>query len=326
MRGGLARALAVCTLLGCACGDNHWQAPAWGIGVTQLAVGPDPQCSDQAQALLDGILPNPHLVLPTYEHSGHAVHPDVLFRPDATPYPFVMAVTPYRNTRGTTENPSVFVSRDGNIWEVPPGGPNPIVMAPRGGYNNDPDLLFDVRSAEYRLYYQETVKPSYQAVKLARSRDLRSWQVSTVMHMAQPDATTGLTLSPSVVWVADHYEMFVMVFGGTIWRGASADGLAWSWAQFAPIALDAGAVQPWHLDVQWSPLDGFTMLLAGYVGATYLPQALYWGQSRDGHEWRVAPVPLLRAEDLDVDVPPASLYRGTAVRCQRTQVWYSYRY
>jgi len=67
--------------------------------------------------------------LRTYEGSGQAIHPSVLYFPAGfVGWRYVMAITPYPFTDAQYENPSVYGSMDGIHWYVPVGVENPLVL------------------------------------------------------------------------------------------------------------------------------------------------------------------------------------------------------
>ena len=96
------------------------------------------------------------LALETYDRSGQVVHPDVA--PSATigAYPFWLAITPYPGGDPHFENPSVFQSANGRLWQVPAGLTNPAFL-PRTGYLSDPDVLFDAVEGRLWMYYRQVV-------------------------------------------------------------------------------------------------------------------------------------------------------------------------
>jgi len=67
-----------------------------------------------------------------------------------------MTITPYAFSDVDLENPSFYISSNGIDFQPPTGGVNPLVFNPSNGYNDDPDLVFDPRSGQYYIYYNET--------------------------------------------------------------------------------------------------------------------------------------------------------------------------
>ena len=98
------------------------------------------------------------LMIPTYDGSGEAAHPSVLyFTSRWNRYRYWMAFTPYRGTNEKYENPSIVVSNDGIHWIQPKGLINPIIGKPEDGHLSDPNLFFDFHkrlSMFYRKRYR----------------------------------------------------------------------------------------------------------------------------------------------------------------------------
>jgi len=65
---------------------------------------------------------NKPLFIPTYDGSGQAVHPDILYWKDQ----YWMTCTPYPYGVDTYENPCIYTSKDNYNWQVPDGCINPL--------------------------------------------------------------------------------------------------------------------------------------------------------------------------------------------------------
>ena len=115
-----------------------------GVPEASATSGPDP---------LTPLVP---LDIPTYEHSGQAVHPDVVrFAVAWQGWEYWMAMTPFPKGKEAFENPSILVSHDGLRWQVPTGLSNPLAQTPeRKGYNSDPDLSYDAVNDRLVLIYR----------------------------------------------------------------------------------------------------------------------------------------------------------------------------
>ena len=84
------------------------------------------------------------------------VHPDVAASTTVGAYPFWLAITPYPGGDPHFENPSLFQSANGRLWQVPAGLTNPAFL-PRTGYLSDPDVLFDAADGHLWMYYRQVV-------------------------------------------------------------------------------------------------------------------------------------------------------------------------
>ena len=71
---------------------------------------------------------NTYLEIPTYDGQNQPVHPDVIYFPEGwNGYEYWMAHTPYTDQKSIVEEIDVVVSKDGQVWEIPPGGSLPVV-------------------------------------------------------------------------------------------------------------------------------------------------------------------------------------------------------
>jgi hypothetical protein len=310
-------ALVCVTVAGC--GDEPRLPLAWGIGVASfdsaelgLGVGaPDP---------LSDVAAIRRLTIPTYDGSGQAVHPDLLREPDR----LLMAITPYPYSDDLFENPSLIVTTDGTRFSEPSDGLNPLVDAPPIDHNDDPDLRRDPVTGEYELLYLETLRPERQTLVALRSPDLATWsrQDAIVYDLAAGDS---FIVSPAAIVEAGvtHLYYVDLIPSARIVELTSSDGRTWDKALAKPVALELGAVTPWHLDVIRGE-QGFAMLISGYDEA-FVHQDLYLATSPDLASWTLAPAPLLAHTDAALDVE--SLYRSTGVVSGDTLVvWYSMQY
>jgi hypothetical protein len=312
-------AALTCCLAVAACSDEP--APlAWGMGVQTfdaraLGLGVD----HPAAPFVGAIVTTPRLTIPTYDGSGQAVHPDVLVEGDRA----VMAITPYPFSNNRFENPSLLRTRDGSQFDAVPDA-SPLVPAPPIDHNDDPDLRRDAVTGEYELLYLETLRPERQTLVALRSPDLATWtrQDAIVYDLAAGDS---FIVSPAAIVEAGvtHLYYVDLIPSARIVELTSTDGRTWDKALARPVALELGAVTPWHLDVIRGE-QGFAMLISGYDEA-FVHQDLYLATSPDLASWTLAPAPLLAHTDAALDVE--SLYRSTGVVSGDTLVvWYSMQY
>jgi hypothetical protein len=283
----------------------------WAIGVATFdatALGlanartPDP--------FVDAIRPG-RLVIPTYDGSGQATHPDVLVERDpAGQVQVTMAMTPYPFSDRRIENPSLVVSRDGMAFSPAPGAPSPLVPPPPYDHNDDPDLRRDPRTGEYELLYLESLRPNRQTLVALRSRDKIAWtrRDAIVYDLTHPGP---FMVSPAAIDDGGATHLFyVDTITNRLAHLVSA----------APVALDLGAVKPWHVDVVRGE-TGFAMLISGY-DASFEHQNLYLATSPDLATWTLRPQPLLAYTDPSLGA--TSLYRSTGVVDHGTLiVWYA---
>jgi hypothetical protein len=99
--------------------------------------------------------PSP-LATPSYDGSGQAVEPTVVFFD--TPwhgFSYWMAFSPYPNGDPSKENPSIIASQDGINWQVPPGLVNPLAL-PDPAFLADATIFYDSASDQLWVYYIDT--------------------------------------------------------------------------------------------------------------------------------------------------------------------------
>lgn len=309
--------LAILALAACS-GDPQRRLP-WGIGVrtfdaVELGLGTPAAPAD----LIAGVVDDPRLEIPTYDGSGQAVHPDVMV--DGAR--LLMAMTPYPFADNRLENPSVVTSTDGRTFEALPG--NPLVGPPPIDHNDDPDLRRDPRTGEYELLYLETLRPERQSVVALRSPDLVTWtRRDAIVYQLDRDP---FIVSPAALDHAGVTWLFFVDISTAPARIAnltSPDGLGWDKASATPIAIELGAVSPWHIDV-FPTAQGFAMLISGF-DEEFGKQSVYLATSPDLASWTFRPEPLLSHRDPTLDVE--TLYRSTGiVSGNRLSVWYSMTY
>jgi len=297
---------------------------AWAIGVTKLdAVALGLARTRAPDALVDQIYPR-RLVIPTYDGSGQATHPDILLERDAHGAPtLTMAMTPYPFSNAHFENPSLLVSHDGIAFAPLPGAPAPLVPPPAYDHNDDPDLRRDPRTGEYELLYLETLRPDKQVVVALRSRDLKTW---TRRDAITYDLKAGAPFIVSPAAIEDRgktYLFYVDANAHTLHRLVSDDGVTWDvkTAQQVPIAL--GDIKAWHVDVVRGE-TGFALLFSGYTDR-FDNQDLYIATSPDLTTWTLRREPLLAWRDPTLGVE--TLYRSTGlVDHGALIVWYAMQY
>lgn len=243
----------------------------------------------------------------TYENSHQVVHPSaVAFTQPWHGQRFWLALTPYPNSDSHVENPSLYGSTSGDSWTVPAGLANPVAHTARG-YLSDPELAYDPKADELRLYYREVVevhhrgeKPKHKAdvVYLTRSVDGVHWSPAAAITNDEGH----FVVSPTVARRADgDWKMWAVDAGHTgctakstrIILRRSLDGVIWSVP--TPVAFSQPGYLPWHLDVQYVPALGtYWALVAAYrAGTACTTSSLFLATSADGEHWTTYASPVL---------------------------------
>ncbi len=196
-----------------------------------------------------------HLVIPTYEGSGQAVHPDVINIPGgfgSEGWKFWMAMTPYPSGNSAQENPSILASHDKVNWEVPGNLINPIIAKPPGtsDHNSDPVLVFI--NNELHLFYRETIKsvtPIKHTIYLITSTDGENWSTPITILEDTSGKTDGL-MSPTILIENGTWKMWVVDGWGNLVKKTSADGKVWS-ADIVTTTIGMPFDRNyWHVDVE----------------------------------------------------------------------------
>jgi glycosyltransferase involved in cell wall biosynthesis len=260
------------------------------------------------------------LNLTTYEGTGQACHPDVLYIPQgfgSGNWRYWMALTPYPHARDKFENPSVYASHDGLNWVAP--GSNPVIPAPlaKRDHLSDVDMIFT--GGRLRLYYRESLysrKPAEHRILATESANGITWSEPRCVLSSQ-----DLLCSPSVI---EKDGIFILweVSGDVIRRRESRDGFTWDLpSPSVATGLPNGQV-PWHLDVY--PEGGKLHLVLNSRGVA--GHRLHYGFSLDGgHSWEVHSYLIERAYGFEW----GQHYRATMIAHPEKpglyQFWYSAR-
>lgn len=250
------------------------------------------------------------LVVPTYEGSGQAVHPDVVrFAAPWNGWEYWMALTPFPNGTGSFENPSLAVSHDGLRWQVPAGVTNPLVKTPgKMGYNSDPDLSYDAANGRLVLLYRE-VSATQNLIRSTTSTDGVHWSKPVLMFqrpnhsMVSPTMTFGSAGTP-VLWYVDAgpkkcAERTTHVMSQ---QGLVSTALAPATPERGWSAPKGNLKQPgkniWHMDATWIPeRKEYWAVYVAYPGYNCFGQDLYFARSSDGSTWTTYAIPFLRHEE-----------------------------
>jgi len=314
-------ALAAIALPDTGCHKPRRDKLRWAIGVATFdATALGLARARTADPFVDAIRPG-RLVIPTYDGSNQATHPDVLLERDASGAAHLtMAMTPYPFSERLLENPSLVVSDDGMRFTAPPGVPAPLVPAPAHDHNNDPDLRRDPRTGDYELLYLETLRPERQTLVALRSRDLRAWTRRDAVVYDLPHGAPFIVSPAAIDEGGKTYLFYVDTSDHRLYQMVSADGTTWDPRTAAPVAIGLGAVKAWHVDAIRG--DGaFGLLISGY-DEQFEHQDLYLATSPDLATWTLRREPLLGYRDPALGA--TTLYRSTGVvEHGSLVVWYA---
>ena len=265
------------------------------------------------------------LNIPTYDGSGQAVHPDVIYTSTSfAGYNYLMAMTPFPAADETLENPSLLGSGDGINWFAI--GTNPKVEKPAGRkWNSDTDILFNASQDSIYMYYREFEREELPDLDLIGIKILRnvtadgmSWTATdTVFQIYDVAGVSYDWLSPSVLYDPDNskYFMWTVDFNSSpnsLYKYSSLDGI-----NFSDSILCSGLSLPWHQDVR--KINGRYEMIAN---RGYGNDSLMFAYSTDGIAWTES---LLFTKKYDYE--DFTIYRGTFVNHPdldgKIQMWYS---
>lgn len=300
---------------------------ASGCGADAPAANIASEPADEPDGLVAGLsapalVPPTRLIIPTYDGSGQAVHPDVVrFPVPWHGWEYWMAFTPYPKSDQAMENPSIAVSHDGVRWEVPNGLTNPIVVQPQEGYNSDPDLSYDPGLNRLVMIYR-TVAGGENLIRAISSGDGRAWTLPRLVFRRKNHGIVSPTIvvrpgAPPAVWYVDagsrkcrERMTRVLTQHGEGMANLEQARPEVGWGQAQSVAMRQPGFAIWHLDVIWVGERGeYWAIYPANRSFTCNGRDLFFARSRDGVTWTTYRTPVMRRRD--ADWMGASLYRGS---------------
>lgn len=265
-----------------------------------------------------GPAPAAPLTFVTYDSSGELVHPSIVFKPEGwNGYRYWLAATPYPGGDDTLENPSIWVSNDGETWDVPPGVTNPLVDYDGVSNNSDTHLAFGP-DGELNLFYRVGAGRLYVITSL----DGVLWTDPVEVF------TDSGALSPSFMydkgeWVCWYVD--VSTTPNTLKRrtAAAVDG-TWSSADTATLTSLPGGREAWHVFVTRLGAQFVALLNDTPIGTSGGLGNEYFMTSLDGLDWTIGAAVCLPQSGSWYDYP----YRATMIPSLRDgvlgfDVWFS---
>lgn len=266
-----------------------------------------------------------YLTLATYTEQN-PIHPDIFYDPNGwNGYKYWMVFT----LGADFENPYIIVSNDGQTWQVPPKGSNPIDII-----GND-DIPTKVKSIYIILKGIKPPEPTegkhFSDTCIFKDKENKIWIVyrysnggdriygkyssdgitwSNRQSILQPGISNTDVLSPNIILQNSIYWLWVCDESGGVanltikLRKSSSLINGWSSPVSCSINLPSG-VYPWHINVK-KYYDEFHMIVTSYN-----PYELYFATSKDGINWQVTQTPFLqpKADNWDSDF----LYQSVAI-------------
>jgi hypothetical protein len=273
------------------------------------------------------------LTTPTYDGSGQAVEPTVLFFPGAWQgHHYWMSVSPYPKGNASFENPSILVSEDGLSWSPPAGLQNPLVK-PVQGELADATIVHDDATDELSMYYLDEVRDQgvhWQLLRHMSSKDGTQWTPWTQLLEGEPYPLE----SPAIVKTGNAFLMWTVEIApqgcsattSHVLERSSADGIHWTEPAVAGITIPGYVV--WHLNVTQVGQTGrlLAAVTAFRQGVSCNSTVLFLAYTEKG-SWVTVPRPILTPAPA-----PAwddhSIYRSSFLYDEaqsRLRAWYSAR-
>lgn len=271
----------------------------------------------------DSLLVGPYnaaspLVTPTYDGSGQATHPDVLYVPEGFGgFDYWMALTPYPGSNDDYENASILASDDGLTWAVPPGLTNPISPEPVPGFSSDVDLLL-VNDTLWCVYRDVISGTEY--LRARSSTDGVTW--SSPVDLLSKASSTEALLSPTILWDGSRFVMWTINHLTNTCRRRAASSITGPWSSPTTCVMPSppGRIL-WHLDVVLDS-SGYHCLLDTAINTSGAAAKLHIARSSNGIDWSVSDVVIDAAAPGSWD--DELIYRGSFFRAgNRYRVWYS---
>lgn len=234
------------------------------------------------------------LNIPTYDGSGQAMHPKVLYFPEKwNGWSYWMAFTPYKGGVDDYENPSIVVSQDGIHWRVPPNLINPVIPPPvdvkAGGHNSDPHLVMNGNIMELWYRYNPGIgneRPNHNINCIYRetSRNGVNWSAPKLIFNSYLHGEKYAFYSPAVLFENGVYKLWFTTDSGEVVYTESKDCITWS--NPLNVNLSLPGFCPWHIDIIHTD-EGYEMVFCSYPKGKFSRniQSLFYADSSDGINW-----------------------------------------
>jgi hypothetical protein len=188
------------------------------------------------------------LSIPTYDKSGQAVHPDIIYHPGNS-HPFMLAFTPYPFSIDRFENPSIVISDNGLCFFEEYPGLNPLAAAPPWDHNNDPDIFY--YKNKLCMIYLETLRPEKQNLVLLTHSGDGIWS-SRIVHTDYFDAGDPMILSPAYAKINQQDYLFYVntdFSRNRIQFVTINENFTPDYSSRQDIVINMQGLMPWHIDI-----------------------------------------------------------------------------
>jgi hypothetical protein len=259
----------------------------------------------------------------TYDTTGQSTHPDFM-RVNA---PWAggacwMSYTPYANSNGGVENPSLATSPDCEHWTPAAGVKAPLIDQPIDGYNSDPELMYDAAGGCLGVVFRQV--NTKNNILITRSCDGKLWTAPRLLFSAPNHSAVSPTVSPDAdgtnrVWYVDAGAAGCTSQNNVVKMRIAAPTASLDSLKFGPEVV-TDLVQPgyviWHIKIRYVPEK--KMYVAMYVAfpmttgqGQCTSDDLFLATSADGIHWHSFQAPML--DHLDARFTFVSLYRASFI-------------
>ncbi|MDH6603205.1 hypothetical protein OKW23_000334 [Bacilli bacterium PM5-9] len=254
-------------------------------------------------------------------NTNHFTHPSVInLNSKWNGYQYWLAITPYKNSQGRTENPHVYASNNMVDWIVPNGAKNPLDV-PLGNrdkrYNSDTHLIYNEDKDQLELFWRYVDHTTKKIITYKKtSKDGRKWSQKKVVYVTNTKVNSFL--SPSVV-LDDNYKLWYAKKDGYVYYINSNNGVDWSKEVRVKLPFANDKLRTWHLDVKKYD-DKYEMLITAFKMRGHYPiigdrvgMDLYYSESEDGINWTKAKL-VMKHSNLRGRFDGMNLYRSSYIK------------
>jgi hypothetical protein len=228
------------------------------------------------------------LTIPTYEKSGQAVHPDILYDAARDNPNFILVFTPYPYSNDHYENPSMLISSDGlRFFEEFPHI-NPLASAPPFDHNNDPDIFY--YENRLNIIYLETLRPEKQNLMLLSSPDRETWD-SRIVNTDYLNRGDPMIVSPCYALINNGSYLYYVNISDPTFRiqyVKVAKNFAPHFNQREDIDIQLKNNNPWHIDVFSSKNCIYMLICCVSIKNNKKKYNLHIARSINGRQWELS--------------------------------------
>lgn len=232
-----------------------------------------------------------YMVTPTYDLSGEAVHPKVLYVKDGwRGYKYWMGITPYPQGDDDFENPQLLVSNDGKRFKMLSVSFRPIIRpldALTGGHYSDICLCIVNDTLEMYFRYNPA-RPngagpnnSVNIVYRMTSSDGKNWSDKKRVLDGNSFRENYGYVSPAVIYVNGIYKLWFSEYDGRLFYTETKDWKTYKEPVNCVIKGQDKNLRTWHQDIIYTDA-GYEMVTNAYWHPDFYPHNLYYSCSKDG--------------------------------------------